>query len=76
MKLYPWGVVLEQVDKLIMRGADVYQQFNCEHCGAKQTMDKPNIVYETGTCEECGKLTDIKQRGMNYMVHAGAGVTT
>lgn len=49
--------------------AIVYQQFNCAGCGAKQTMDDPNTLYESGTCEECGAVTDIKRDGCNYAVY-------
>jgi hypothetical protein len=76
VKLYPWDEVIDRVDELIKRGADVYQQFNCEHCGAKQTMDTPNVFHESGICEECRKLTDIKKHGVNFMIHVGAGVGT
>lgn len=70
MKLHPWKEVLDTADELIGRGIDVYQQFNCEHCGAKQTMEKPNQFHISGICEECGGETDIVKNGHNYMVHA------
>lgn len=70
MKLHPWNEVLEAADELIKQGIDVYQQFNCAKCGAKQTMDHPNKFHITGICEECGHETDIVKDGMNYMVHA------
>ena len=69
MKLHPWDEVLENANNHIANGADVYQQFNCEHCGAKQTMDKPNTFYMSGICEECRHETNIKLNGMNFMVH-------
>jgi len=70
MKLYPWNEIVASTNDLIKQGMECYQQFNCDHCGAKQTMDIPNMFYEIGTCEECGKDTNIKQHGMNFMVHA------
>ena len=70
MKLYPWDEVCATVDKLIKQGANCFQQFNCEHCGAKQTMEQPNVFTMLGGCEECGKITNIKKNGMNYMVVA------
>ena len=70
MKLHPWNEVLDAADALIKQDIDVYQQFNCAKCGAKQTMDHPNKFHITGICEECGHETDIVKNGMNYMVHA------
>ena len=45
------------------RGITVHQKFTCAHCGSRQTMVKPNTFSYSGQCEECGKLTDIKQCG-------------
>jgi DNA-directed RNA polymerase subunit RPC12/RpoP len=73
MKLFPWDEVAARADEII-RGderAQVYQQWNCEHCGVKQTMPDANTFYENGICEECGKQTDIKKNGMNYMITVG-----
>ena len=68
MNLYPFDEVLRRASDFANRGIDVYQQFNCEHCGAKQTMPDRNTMYELGTCEECGKETDIKKNGCNYLL--------
>lgn len=69
MKLHPFWEVVDQALHLMMQGATVYQQFNCAHCGAKQTMDMPNVWYELGTCEECKGETNIEKDGCNMMVH-------
>jgi transcription elongation factor Elf1 len=74
MKLYPWDEVIEKCELILAQGGAIYQQFNCQHCGRKQTMDKPNSFYIAGICEECGGTTDIKKNGMNYMIHLGAKV--
>jgi hypothetical protein len=70
MKLHPFTECTKEAFVWFERGATIYQQFNCEHCGAKQTMDTPNTFFELGTCEECGKETNIKKNGCNYMLHA------
>lgn len=72
MKLYPWDECVAQIAARRRDGnVTVFQQWNCEHCNAKQTMDEPNTLYETGQCEECNKITNIKQNGMNYMITIG-----
>jgi transcription elongation factor Elf1 len=70
MKLHPWGEVIEAAKVFIEQGHEVHQQFNCEHCGVKQTMAEPNKFYMLGTCEECGKQTNIRMNGCNYLLHA------
>lgn len=69
MNLYPWDDVVANAEKVMATGADIYQQFNCAHCGTKQTMEQPNKFYTSGLCEECGKETDIRKNGMNFMAH-------
>ena len=49
-------------------GADCFQQFNCKHCGTKQTIDARNTFHTHGACEECKGVTDIVEEGANYMI--------
>jgi hypothetical protein len=69
MKIHPWQEVCAHANEVIGKGGDVYQQWNCQHCGAKQTMPDKNTFYMFGDCEECGKRTDIKTNGHNFSVH-------
>ena len=73
MKLHPWNEALVNADGFIKRGHDVYQQWCCQHCGAKQTMQDANHFYMFGDCEECNQRTDIKNAGMNFMIHIKIG---
>jgi hypothetical protein len=67
MKLHPFEECVQTATPLMEAGHKIHQQFNCEHCGIKQTMDLPNKFYYIGTCEECGKNTDIRKNGCNYL---------
>jgi hypothetical protein len=49
-------------------GADCFQQFNCKHCGVKQTIDNRNVFYTHGECEECKEITNIVEEGSNYLL--------
>jgi transcription elongation factor Elf1 len=69
MKLYPFWDVAHEMDLKMRAGVDVYQQFNCEHCGTKQTMAEANKIFRSGLCEACGKETDLERNGCNYMAH-------
>lgn len=69
MKLHPFYEVTAQANRLIREGADTYQQFNCAHCGVKQTMPDANVFHTKGKCEECGGVTDIERDGCNFMAH-------
>jgi hypothetical protein len=71
MKLHPWGEVIEQAKKYMGEGFSVHQQFNCAHCGAKQTMEIANTFHMLGKCEECGEITNIRRDGHNYMLTTG-----
>ena len=73
MNLHPFYECAERADKLIQQGRDVYQQWNCAHCGAKQTMPDANHFYKLGDCEECGQRTCIEKDGCNYMVTYSIG---
>jgi len=59
---------VEDAQKLIDQGADVYQKFTCDQCGNRLGMETPNVFYTTGTCDNCGHTTDISKRGCGYMV--------
>jgi NAD-dependent SIR2 family protein deacetylase len=72
MKLYPFDEVAVEADKHVQNGHTVFQQFNCAHCGRKQTIDTPNTFHESGVCEECDSVTNIKKDGCNYMLIASA----
>lgn len=73
MKLHPFWESAAKAKALMDQGLTVYQQFNCAHCGTKQTIDTPNRFHTSGICEECDSLTDIEQNGCNFQVHAVMG---
>jgi transcription elongation factor Elf1 len=77
MKLHPFEEVSKNAFDRVAEGWDVHQQFNCVHCGEKQTMAEKNKFYRTGRCEECGGTTDIEKDGCNFMavISRGAGFT-
>lgn len=67
MNVYPFDDVIKNADEVIAKGGAVYQQFVCEHCGNKLSMDAVNTFYTSGTCDKCGKITDIRKNGCNFM---------
>ena len=71
MKLHPFYECAQRADEIRRKRTNtkIYQQWNCGHCGAKQTMPDDGVFYKLGDCEECGKRTNIEQDGCNYMVH-------
>lgn len=60
-------VPIEELEKRMLAAMDqgfvCYQKWTCAHCKSRQTMDKHNIIYTSGTCGECGKTTEIKEAG-------------
>jgi transcription elongation factor Elf1 len=67
MNLYPFYEVADEAHRAVKNGATVHQQFNCSHCGTKQTVETPNVFHKLGLCEECGHTTNIEQDGCNFM---------
>ena len=67
MNSHPFDDVVANASSLIDEGWTIYQQWNCTHCGVKQTMPDENKFFTHGKCEECGKLTNIKKHGCNFM---------
>lgn len=65
---HPFDEVVTAADNDIQTGADVYQKFTCVGCGERQTMEVPNTFYTSGKCEECGHVTNIVERGCNYLL--------
>jgi hypothetical protein len=70
-KNFPFDEVVAEADELIGRGATVFQKFTCEKCGARQTIDVPNVFYKQGSCQECAHVTDCYRTGINYLVIMG-----
>ena len=73
MNLYPFHDVVKNAQNAILTGATVFQQFNCAHCGVKQTMSEPNKFFTEGICEECEGMTDIVKDGCNFLVMRNSG---
>jgi hypothetical protein len=65
----PFNEVVAQAEALIARGATVYFKFTCSGCGSRQMFDIPNTVYKTGSCEECGAITNIEETGCGFLMH-------
>lgn len=71
MKLFPFDEVARDAMNHVNQGHTIHQQFNCQHCGVKQTMGTPNKFYMHGICEECDSVTDIHKDGCNYVLMVG-----
>ena len=74
MKVSPFDEVVANAEERMRDGWTIYQQFNCAHCGVKQTMPDANKFYTRGLCEECGKETNIMKDGCNFMATSGGAL--
>lgn len=63
--------IAAECDRLIADGATIFQKWTCIHCGSRQTMPDPNVLYTSGQCDECKLLTDISVTGCGFMLIAG-----
>lgn len=66
---YPFAEVAQSAERILAENAHtvIHQKFTCSGCGARQTMEQPNIFFTEGKCEECGHITDIVKDGCNFM---------
>jgi hypothetical protein len=70
-KDFPFDKVCETAERLASEGFKVYQKFTCAGCGTRLTIDEPNHFHRMGSCDKCNVITNIEQRGCNYMVIKG-----
>lgn len=68
---YPFEEICEFVENHIHNGCTCYQKFTCSNCGQRLTIDIPNVLYTSGTCDKCEHVTDIAKQGCNYLLIAG-----
>jgi hypothetical protein len=71
MNLHPFDEVIANARQKMLEGWTIHLQFNCAHCGVKQTFAEENYLSETGRCEECGKITSLRSNGCNLMAISG-----
>ena len=65
---HPFDEVIANVGRLADQGARCYQKFTCGGCGQRLTIEEPNVFHRTGTCDQCGHVTDIEAAGCNFML--------
>lgn len=68
-KDYPFDECAKAAEKLVADGHTVHQKFTCNGCGTRLAINEPNVFHETGTCDRCNVVTNIKAKGCNYLVH-------
>jgi len=55
---------IKRAEELMKNGATVFIKFTCGYCGSRQTFEKPNAMFTSGKCEECGNATKITHCGI------------
>jgi transcription elongation factor Elf1 len=65
---YPLDEILKGAAEKIAEGWTVHQKFTCVGCGNRLTVEEPNEIHATGTCDNCDAVTDIRKQGCNYML--------
>jgi hypothetical protein len=66
-KNFPFEQIRKSMDEKRAEGWTVFQKFTCAGCGQRLTMGTPNEIFDTGTCDQCDVITDIRKDGCNYM---------
>lgn len=65
----PVEEIARQADVQIQLGFTIWQKWTCQHCGSRQTMAEPNLLFRSGNCQECGKTSTIEVCG--FMLAGG-----
>lgn len=65
---HPFREVIAAVEEHIANGALCFQKFTCAGCGARLGIDEPNRFYTHASCDKCGHLTDLIERGCGYLL--------
>ena len=65
---HPWDVVISRAADWAAKGAKCYQKWTCVGCGARLGSERANAFTELGKCEECGAITNMKEKGCNYLL--------
>lgn len=60
--------VMAMANRVIKPNTEVYFKFTCEHCGDRCVFAEPNVLYETGECGKCGKITNIVEAGFMLVI--------
>lgn len=63
---YPFYEICNSVQEQIILGHECYQKFTCAKCGNRLTIEIPNVMYASGSCDKCGHITNIEKQGCNY----------
>lgn len=65
---YPFAETQRRAAILSSQGRDIHQKFTCIGCGRRIIRKIPGLFLESGTCDKCGRVTDLRRVGCNYEV--------
>lgn len=71
----PFYEIAAEVEGLLRPGVTIFQKFTCEACLERQVMSRPNVLYKTGKCDECGHVTNLELRGCGFMLISSSDIT-
>ena len=70
----PVEEIARQADEQIQKGFTIWQKWTCSHCGSRQTMEEPNLLYRSGRCQACDKVSVIVVCGFMLANAQGAEI--
>lgn len=65
---HPFQVIAEAVKLHASKGRLCFQKFTCSKCGQRLTIQEPNVLYKTASCDQCKAITNIEEQGCNYLL--------
>lgn len=70
---FPFDEAAAGAAEHIKNGATVFQKFTCVQCGERLTIEDANVFHSKGKCDRCGHVTNIRERGCNYLLVTAFG---
>jgi ribosomal protein S27AE len=67
-KDFPFDEVCKSVKAQLKKDPNIrfFQKWTCVKCGQRLTLPEPNKFVDRGSCDQCGYITNIKERGCNH----------
>jgi len=70
----PFAEVQRQADAFVRKGGKIYQTWRCLFCGETVIANTSNYWTELGHHESCGHITNLRERGCDFVGIASATI--
>lgn len=65
---FPLSDIAAECEREIADGGFILQKWTCDGCGERVTATNVNTLTHAGHCQNCNHVTNLDERGCNYML--------